>query len=96
VPTLTYSPALGSFASPPEPVASERSIRISPQTCSAVVLALNAYQGAFTRTHLERLRQRDRDATASRELAPLIAAVENQGAVHVSFAATSSRHPDRG
>lgn len=95
MPTLTFSPAYGPFALPPDSAQRERSIRISPQTCSAVVLTINAYQGAFTREHLARLRQRDRDAAASRELAPLISAVEQQGVVHVRFAANDSARGHR-
>jgi len=85
VPTLNFSPSFRPHGPQSTGTTDVASIRISAQTCSAIVLALNAYQGAFTSTHLQRLKQQRRDAVTTGELAPLIAAVERAGAVHVSF-----------
>lgn len=85
MPTLTYSPSFRPTTTRSKALPDARSIRISAQTCSAIVLALNAYQGAFTRTHLLRLRQHYHHVATSGELAPLVDAIEREGAVHVHF-----------
>jgi hypothetical protein len=91
------------FATPCDPsfATFERStIRVHPQVCTAMVLAMGAYRGRFTRAHLEKLQRTHGSSLFTQGLEPLVAAVQRDGAVEIAFVpdergAASLPVPDR-
>jgi hypothetical protein len=61
------------------------SVPVSPRACSAVVLAMNAYRGRFTRAHLQAIRERHGHALLETCLLVLVVALETHEAVYVAF-----------
>ncbi len=63
------------------------SLDVTPRACSAVVLAMNAYRGRFTRTHLQVIREQHGDSLLQSCLMALALALEFEDAVYVAFSA---------
>lgn len=61
------------------------SVVVSPRACSAVVLAMNAYRGRFTRAHLDTIREQHGNALLETCLLALVLALEIEEAVYVAF-----------
>jgi len=61
------------------------SVAVTPRACSAVVLAMNAYRGRFTRAHLQTVREQHGSVLLETCLLALVLALEFEDAVYVAF-----------